>query len=53
LVKYEKYKEGKFVANHVFPIPVVGISFLVKNRYLSTLFTLSILKGYGDVATLT
>jgi hypothetical protein len=45
-------KEGK-ITNHAFPIASVGIFLPQTSRYGATLFKLSIVKSYGDVATLT
>jgi hypothetical protein len=53
LAKYgKKYKEGKFLQIK-FPISILGILLSSSARYGPTLFTLSIAKCRGDVATLT
>jgi hypothetical protein len=39
----EKYKEGKVIADHVFPISSVGIF------YPGRAITLSAVRSYGDV----
>jgi hypothetical protein len=51
MAKYGKCKAGKVVANHVFPVSNVGIFLPMTSRYCATLFTSSIVKCYGDVAT--
>jgi hypothetical protein len=46
----EKCKEEKVIANSVLPVSSVGMFHLGR---AATHFTLSIVKSYGDVATLT
>jgi hypothetical protein len=48
----EKFKGGKVVADHVSPVSGVGIFLPRMRHYDATLFTLSIVKWYGYVATL-
>jgi hypothetical protein len=48
----ERYKEGTVVANLVFSISCVGIFYLGR-AVTALLFTSSVVKCYGDVATLT
>jgi hypothetical protein len=52
LENMEKCKERKVVASHLFPISSVGI-LPRTSRYGAEFFTLSIVKSYGYVATLT
>jgi hypothetical protein len=52
LTKYGKCKEGKVVANHVFPISSVWILYYDKPLWHYTLDT-SVIKCYGDAAMLT
>jgi hypothetical protein len=49
----EKYKEGKIATNYVFSSQVLEFFLPRMSPCGATLFTLSVVRSYGDVATLT